>query len=68
MALDFVVPEYRDFKVGQYIYDRDKEIFGKLGYKKFLVETTSKEHIAYLNKMGFMKDENREGTYVRSIF
>lgn len=67
VALDFVVPEYRDFKVGQYIYDRDKDIFGKLGYKKFLVQTTSKEHIAYLNRMGFVKDEKNEGTYVRNI-
>ncbi len=67
ITLDFAVPEYRDFKIGKYIYTREKEIFGTLGYKKFLVQTTNEEHIKYLMKMGFEKVKQSEDQYVKKI-
>jgi len=68
IVLDFAIPEYRDFKIGKYIYDRQEELFGKLGYKNFQVQTTNKDHIKYLLKMNFVKDHSKENVYVKNIY
>ncbi|MFZ5353762.1 MAG: GNAT family N-acetyltransferase [Bacillota bacterium] len=51
--LDFVIPEYRDFKLGRYILIENEELFRKLGYKRLCSFSNTKEHDAYLRKMGF---------------
>ena len=67
IALDFAIPEYRDFKIGKYIYDRQEELFGKLGYQQFQVKTSNKDHSKYLLKMGFQKDLENEELYCKEI-
>ncbi|SET09914.1 inner membrane protein [Natronincola peptidivorans] len=59
IELDFVIPEYRDFKIGQYVYEEQKEYFLQRGYQRFLSHSCNKEHTRYLEKMGFhQKEEN----------
>jgi len=53
VELDFVTPEYRDFKIGAYIFKNTKEYFNEIGYKNFICFSTNPEHINYLRKMGF---------------
>lgn len=55
IELDFVIPEYRDFKIGTYIYINRKEYFLDKGYSKFICFSSNKEHIRYLKKMGFQE-------------
>ncbi len=53
VGLDYVIPEYRDFKNGHYIYHRLRGRFIKEGLKKVVIPVYSKKYAAYLKKMEF---------------
>jgi len=55
VGLDYVTPEYRDFKNGRYIYKRLVNRFVGLGFKKVISPAWSKEYVKYLEKLGFKK-------------
>ncbi len=51
--LDFVIPEYRDFKIGTFIYEDNKEYLLEKGYKRIICSSSNNVHVKYLKKMGF---------------
>ncbi|NLB86376.1 MAG: hypothetical protein GX793_04880 [Bacteroidales bacterium] len=51
--LDYVSPEYRDFKNGKYIYSQIREKFLIQSCTKVKTQSTNKTHIKYLKKIGF---------------
>lgn len=53
VGLDYVIPEYRDFKNGKYIYNRVKNRFMGAGFKKVIIDTSNQNYIKYLKKLGF---------------
>ena len=55
--IDFVIPEYRDFKVGRYILLENETFFSDLGYKKLCAYSLNKQHEKYLKKMGFVESK-----------
>jgi hypothetical protein len=63
VILDFVIPEYRDFKIGAFIYERNKDYFLDKGYSKLISFTFNSEHIKYFKKMGFKEVIDKEHTY-----
>ncbi|MFD3157563.1 GNAT family N-acetyltransferase [Haloimpatiens sp. FM7330] len=68
VELDFVIPEYRDFKIGTYIYENKKEYFLNKGYSKFISFSSNPVHIKYFKKMGFEESiENGNKFFVKSI-
>lgn len=62
IRLDYAIPQYRDFKLGTFIFESQKDFFISRGYTKFVARTEAKKHIQYLQKMGFketkIKDQN----------
>lgn len=50
---DYVVPIYRDFQMGEYIFKHNKEIFSSKGITSLITYTNSEKHENYLRKMGF---------------
>ena len=60
--LDFVIPEYRDFKIGKFIFKDKKSFFHEKGYSKLICFASNEKHINYLEKMGFKKDATHEQT------
>jgi hypothetical protein len=59
IELDYAVPAYRDFKLGQYLYETKKDYFTNLGFTTLEAVAISAEHAKYLGKMGFINtDEN----------
>ena len=54
IELDFVIPGYRDLKIGKYVY---KNIFNKTAADKLFCYSGNAKHENYLRKMGFEKDE-----------
>jgi hypothetical protein len=50
--LDFVIPGYRDMKIGDYIYHQKSEILD-MKSRKILTTAITKQHVKYLQQMGF---------------
>jgi hypothetical protein len=65
VGLDYVIPEYRDFKNGKYVYLRLRKNFIDSGFTKAMTEGSSLKYIKYLKKLGFKEDEN--GMYVKEL-
>ncbi len=59
VGLDYVIPEYRDFKNGKYVYLRLKDRFIDAGFKRVLAEGKSKQYIKYLKKLGFKENDDK---------
>lgn len=68
VELDFAIPEYRDFKIGNYIYKNSKEYFLNKGFSKFICFSSNNYHIKYLKRMGFKETTDNSSKYfVKSI-
>lgn len=67
IKLDYAIPQYRDFKIGRFVYDNQKGYFSDLGYSKFIVFSDKKEHIKYIKKMGFEEYPQKKNCYIKSI-
>ena len=58
--LDFVMPEYRDFKIGKFIFEDNERYFTERGFSKLFCYASNKEQSGYLQKMGF-RETREEG-------
>ncbi len=68
ITFDYVIPLFRDFKIGQFIFEKQKLYFLGKGYNRFVVFTDNLKHINYLKKMGFVKSKLKTKVcYVASI-
>lgn len=56
VGLDFVIPEYRDFKNGRYIYKKLGPELAKSGITKIRAAETNRYNENYFKKIGFKKD------------
>lgn len=65
VGLDYVIPEYRDYKNGKFVYQSLKDNFKSSGFKRIIAEGGTKKHIAYLKKLGFK--ENADGMFVKEL-
>ena len=53
VTLDFVIPQYRDFKIGRYLFGDEREFFRSRGITEIVSEPGTPQHAAYLRRMGF---------------
>ena len=58
ILLDYATPVYRDTTVGRYLYEK----LAQQGYRTLSCSSHNPGHTPYLEKMGFVKEE--EGRYV----
>ncbi|MCD4832483.1 MAG: hypothetical protein K8R31_01710 [Bacteroidales bacterium] len=65
VGLDYVVPEYRDFKNGRYIYLRLRRKFIDDGFDTVMTTGKSIKYSKYLKKLGFT--ENKDGMFVKVL-
>lgn len=54
--LDYVTPQYRDYKMGTYIFNHVKDFFRGKKVKELVCRTEVPTQAKYLKKMGFEKD------------
>lgn len=69
VKLDFVIPGYRDFKIGKFVYSKESRIFEEQGIQKVYSEPGNKKHVDYLRRMGFVPEpsQDSDNLYSRSI-
>lgn len=53
VMLDFVIPQYRDFKTGRYLFRDQAHFFRAHGITEIVSAAGSPTHTAYLRRMGF---------------
>lgn len=58
--LDFVIPKYRDFKIGHYLFKDNLEFFRSRNICSIRASAGSNAHNAYLEKIGFKKTSGDE--------
>lgn len=57
VTLDYVAPEYRDFKVGRHLFIENPAVLRGLGVERVATETSTPTHRDYLHRMGFKPGE-----------
>lgn len=65
VGLDYVIPEYRDFKNGRYIYMRLRRKFIDDGFDKVISPGQSPTYSKYLKRIGFT--ETSDGMYLKVL-
>jgi hypothetical protein len=65
VQLDFVLPEYKDFKNGKYVYNNLRNKFIDAGFKSVVAEGNNEKYFRYLKKLGFV--EVRNGVYRKEL-
>ncbi|NOQ26704.1 MAG: hypothetical protein GQ564_15195 [Bacteroidales bacterium] len=65
VGLDYVIPEYRDFKNGRFIYLRLRKKFINDGFDKVMTSGNSAKYVKYLRKIGFSAD--KKGMFVKVL-
>lgn len=55
IKLDYVIPRYRDYKLGSYYYQQHPEFFKENDIDILRASASDKPHCSYLEKMGFKK-------------
>jgi len=65
VRLDYVIPAYRDFKIGRYVYGERADFFRARGIREIVSPSGTAAHARYLRKMGFtpVDPQAREGKY-----
>jgi hypothetical protein len=53
IELDFVIPSFRDFKIGNYIFHENRDHFKEFGIKQLIAKSGNEDHNQYLERMGF---------------
>jgi len=67
IILDYVTKEYRDTKIGKFIFDENAKYFVNMGINRFYFEKPDKKHVVYLNKVGFVKKDESTGLYEKEL-
>jgi hypothetical protein len=55
IQLDYVPPQYRDFKVGRFVFETSAGVFDRMGCDLLRAKPAEGEHGQYLEKLGFKK-------------
>jgi hypothetical protein len=56
VALNYTLKKYRDFKVGRFIFEKEKTFLQSRGVQKIVYESVAnKSHLQFLKVMGFSK-------------
>ena len=69
ILLDYVTPQYRDFKLGRFFYQHQRKALIMRGFTRLLVHppATDAEHRDYLRKMGFQPSQQGSQDWFRQL-
>lgn len=59
VEMDYVIPQYRDLKIGKFLFRKNSSFFAQeQRYTRFVARTHNEKHKKYLLKMGFQPIED----------
>jgi len=68
ILVDYVTPAYRDFKIGRFLFEDQKDFFKNQGYNKLTSKPGNEKHQNYLKKMGFIEQSIKNETiFVKTL-
>ena len=67
VQLDYVIPAYRDLKVGRFLYSASSSVFNNPRINRVLSPPGSPQHSAYLERMGYHKTTGEDGEPVYEL-
>jgi hypothetical protein len=69
VKINYTVPKYRDYKVGKFIFDKEKKYLVAKGVNCIVYnEVHNKQHENFIKKMGFEKDLfNEQECYMKCL-
>ncbi len=67
IMVDYIIPEYRDFKNAYFVYKKEIKKYKKQGYESFITRTHNGTHKDYLLKMGYTQDPEDSSLYTREF-
>lgn len=67
VKLDYVIPDYRDFKIGRFLFRTCADFFQERGVEEVIAHGGSSEHKNYLERMGFEPLQNDQSQYHLSL-
>ena len=67
IKLDFVIPSYRDYKLGDYYYNAKPEILKKYGITSLKATAKDISHSTYLEKIGFKLKNKEMHSYTKAL-
>ncbi len=65
--LDYVVPEYRDFKNARFLFSRPQKVFRGFNVENLTAYSEVESHDEYLRKVGFVERNDMPNTFVKKI-
>ena len=63
VVLDFVIPHYRDLKIGRFLFIEQAEFFRERGIKEIVITPRTKAFGAYLVEVGFEPANRKLGSF-----
>jgi len=60
--LDFVIPGYRDFRAGKFLFEESAEFYRQKGIHRLSTAPGSPKHETYLKRMGFQMEADGQYT------
>lgn len=57
--VDFVVPAYRDFKPGVFLFKENQALLRSMGFRRIEARSTEPHHDTYLRRIGFTASEGQ---------
>jgi len=69
ILINYTTQKYRDYKVGTYLFDKEKQLLIDKGVKRIVYKNAiNKKHQSFLKKMGFtIEDVDGKSCYAKSL-
>lgn len=67
VRLDYVVPDYRDFKNARFVYSSSHARLRACGFRSFTAESGVPAHQRFLRKVGFREDPAQSGRFTLPV-
>jgi hypothetical protein len=67
IKLDYVIPDYRDFKNASFTYSEQKGLLKEKGFHTFITRSIIPIHQKYLHKIGFIVDTSDPTLFHKNI-